>query len=161
MDLVAARVDTSGEAGHPGDAGMKTIAGTMVATASDPLLLDWTKVGGKPAIPCPGMWTTGLSAEQLPGWRGNPAPQDSINLIYDPWTALPARGTGGNDNRLDLSLAMEVADSFRLTLSDAQAQRAAICAAVGRWRQVATRKRISKAEQDEMAPAFQRVPRVS
>jgi len=59
-------------------------AGTMVATASDPLLLDWTKVGGQPAIPCPVMWTTGLSAEQLPGWQGNPAPQDSINLIYDP-----------------------------------------------------------------------------
>jgi len=63
----------------------------------------------------------------------------------------------GNDNRLDLDLAMEVADSFRLTLSDAQAQMAVIRAAVGRWRQVATRKRLSKAEQDEMASAFQGV----
>ena len=26
-------------------------AGTMVATASDPLLLDWTKLGGQPVIP--------------------------------------------------------------------------------------------------------------
>lgn len=85
------------------------------------------------------------------------------------WTLAPAydmnpnpQGSGltlniaGNDNRLDLALAMEVTDLFRLTLSDAQAQMAVIRAAVGRWRQVAARKRISKPEQDEMAPAFQR-----
>ncbi|MBM4163745.1 MAG: type II toxin-antitoxin system HipA family toxin [Lentisphaerae bacterium] len=85
------------------------------------------------------------------------------------WTLAPAydmnpnpQGSGltlniaGNDNRLDLALAMEVTDSFRLPLSDAQAQMAAIRVAVGRWRQVAAHKRISKAEQDEMAPAFQR-----
>jgi len=85
------------------------------------------------------------------------------------WTLAPAydmnpnpQGSGltlniaGNDNRLDLALAMEVTDLFRLTLSDAQAQMAVIRAAVGRWRQVAARKRISKPEQDKMAPAFQR-----
>jgi beta-fructofuranosidase len=59
-------------------------AGTMAATASDPLLLDWTKVGGKPVIPCPVMWQTNLGPEQLPGWQGNPAPKGALNLIYDP-----------------------------------------------------------------------------
>ena len=59
-------------------------AGTMVATASDPLLLDWKKIGGRPVIPCPVIWTTNLSQEQLPGWIGNPTPRDAINLIYDP-----------------------------------------------------------------------------
>jgi serine/threonine-protein kinase HipA len=88
------------------------------------------------------------------GWRLAPA----YDMNPNPQGTGLTLNVAGNDNRLDLSLAMEVADSFRLTLSDAQAQRAAICAAVGRWRQVATRKRISKAEQDEMAPAFQRVP---
>ena len=88
------------------------------------------------------------------GWRLAPA----YDMNPNPQGTGLTLNVAGNDNRLDLSLAMEVADSFRLTLSDAQAQRAAICAAVGRWRQVATRKRISKTEQDEMAPAFQRVP---
>ena len=59
-------------------------AGTMTAVASDPLLLDWNKVGGNAVIRCPVMWKTGLGPGQLPGWKGNPAPKDALNLIYDP-----------------------------------------------------------------------------
>jgi hypothetical protein len=59
-------------------------AGTMAATSSDPLLLDWTKVGGKPVIPCPVMWQTNLGPEQLPDWKGSPAPREALNLVYDP-----------------------------------------------------------------------------
>ncbi len=59
-------------------------AGTMAAVASDPLLLDWTKIGGQPVIPCPIMWETNLGPSQLPGWKGNPSPKDALNLVYDP-----------------------------------------------------------------------------
>ena len=62
----------------------------------------------------------------------------------------------GNDNRLDLALALEAADSFRLTLPEAKAQMAAIRAAVGQWQQVSTRKRLTKTAQSDMAPAFHR-----
>jgi serine/threonine-protein kinase HipA len=86
------------------------------------------------------------------GWRLAPA----YDMNPNPQGEGLTLNIAGNDNRLDLALAMEVTDSFRLTLSDAKGQMAAIRAAVGRWRQVATRKRLSKAEQDEMAPAFQR-----
>lgn len=59
-------------------------AGTMLAVAADPLLLDWKKVGGKPGIACAVMWTSNLGLDQLPGWKGNPPPSDSLNLVYDP-----------------------------------------------------------------------------
>jgi len=62
--------------------GLRT--GTMVAIASDPLLLDWKKVGDKPVIPCSEVWATNLGPEHLPGWKGNPAPKDALNMIYDP-----------------------------------------------------------------------------
>ncbi len=58
--------------------------GTMVAVASDPLLLNWEKLGGRPAIPCPVMWTPDIGGDQLPEWRGNPIPRHSLNLVYDP-----------------------------------------------------------------------------
>lgn len=59
-------------------------AGTMVAVASDPLLMRWEKIGGKPVIPCPVMWTADIGRTQLPEWRGNPIPRNSLNLVYDP-----------------------------------------------------------------------------
>jgi len=86
------------------------------------------------------------------GWRLAPA----YDMNPNPQGTGLTLNVAGNDNRLDLGLALEVAESFRQPLSDAKARMARIQAAVERWRQVATRHRLSKAEQDEMAPAFQR-----
>jgi len=86
------------------------------------------------------------------GWRLAPA----YDMNPNPQGTGLTLNVAGNDNRLDLDLALEAAESFRQPLSDAKAQMARIQDAVGRWRQVAKQHRLSKAEQDEMAPAFQR-----
>jgi serine/threonine-protein kinase HipA len=86
------------------------------------------------------------------GWRLAPA----YDMNPNPQGAGLTLNIVGNDNRLDLTLALEAADSFRLTLPDAKAQMAAIRAAVGQWQQVATRKRLPKTAQSDMAPAFHR-----
>ena len=86
------------------------------------------------------------------GWRLAPA----YDMNPNPQGAGLTLNIAGNDNRLDLALALEAADSFRLTLPEAKAQMAAIRAAVGQWQQVATRKRLTKTAQSDMAPAFHR-----
>lgn len=59
--------------------------GNMVATASDPLLLDWRKVTGTTVIPNPRpIWTTTTGEERMPGVGGNPVPAGAINFVYDP-----------------------------------------------------------------------------
>lgn len=85
-------------------------AGTMVAVASDPLLLDWRKVGGKPVISCSVNWATNLGKAQLPGWKGSPAPKDALNMIYDPcgpWPARPARHPGWSCRHLPLRVPVQ------------------------------------------------------
>lgn len=59
--------------------------GNMVAVASDPLLLNWTKLTGTAVIPnpCP-IWTRTTGAETMPGVLGNPIPPGAINAVYDP-----------------------------------------------------------------------------
>lgn len=59
-----------------------------------------------------------------------------------------------NDNALDLDLAMEVHEYFRLDKADAIDHINNIKASVSKWRQVATKYGISKASQELKAPAF-------
>jgi serine/threonine-protein kinase HipA len=87
------------------------------------------------------------------GWRLAPA----YDMNPNPQGKGLTLNIAENDNRLDLALALEVASSFRLTLSDAERQMAVIRGAVGQWRLMAAQKRLSKTEQDDMASAFQRV----
>ncbi len=59
--------------------------GNMVATASDPLLLDWRKVTGTTVIPNPRpIWTMTTGEERMPDVGGNPVPAGAINFVYDP-----------------------------------------------------------------------------
>ncbi len=86
----------------------------------------------------------------------------------DGWTLAPAydmnpNPQGGgltlniteNDNRLDLSLVLEVAESFHLDLPRAKDVMSAVRLAVRQWRHVATRQGLSKAEQEKMSLSFQ------
>lgn len=89
--------------------------------------------------------------------------------VKDGWTLSPAydmnpnpQGDGltlnitENDNRLDLNLALEVAASFHLDVSRAKEMMGAVRRAVKQWRHVATRLKLSKAEQEKMSLAFSR-----
>lgn len=84
------------------------------------------------------------------GWRLSPAYDVNANPDGD---ALTLNITE-NDNRLALELAMAVAESFRLKITDARKRMKDIRKAVGRWRAAASHIGISRAEQDRMAPAF-------
>lgn len=86
------------------------------------------------------------------GWRLSPAYDMNPNPQGDGLTLNITE----NDNRLDLELALEVAVSFHLALSHAKEMIVGVRHAVKQWRQVATRQKISKAEQEKMALAFQR-----
>jgi serine/threonine-protein kinase HipA len=85
------------------------------------------------------------------------------------WTLSPAydmnpnpQGVGltlnitENDNRLDLNLALEVAESFHLDVARAKEMMGTVRHVVKQWRNVATRQKLSKAEQEKMALSFQR-----
>ncbi|WP_204281930.1 type II toxin-antitoxin system HipA family toxin [Pontibacter burrus] len=61
-----------------------------------------------------------------------------------------------NDNALDLDLAMEVSEYFRLTEERAKEVKEEVKAAVRCWRDIATKYGISKAQQELKALAFQR-----
>lgn len=87
----------------------------------------------------------------------------------DGWTLSPAydmnpnpQGDGltlnitENDNRLDLDLSLEVAESFHLEATRAKEIMGAVRQAVKQWRHVATRHKLSKAEQERMSLSFQR-----
>jgi len=86
------------------------------------------------------------------GWRLSPAYDMNPNPQGDGLTLNITE----NDNRLDPELALEVAASFHLDLSHAKEMMGVVRHAVKQWRQVATRQKISKAEQEKMALAFQR-----
>ena len=88
-------------------------------------------------------------------------------LSNDGWHLSPAydinpieSGTGlklnisENDNALDLDLAMEVHEYFRLDQVKALEIIENVKGTVGRWREVATKKGISKTKQEVMATAF-------
>ena len=86
------------------------------------------------------------------GWTLSPAYDMNPNPQGDGLTLNITE----NDNRLELELALEVAESFHLKLSNAKEMMDMIRHAVKQWRQVATRQKISKAEQEKMALSFQR-----
>jgi serine/threonine-protein kinase HipA len=86
------------------------------------------------------------------GWRLSPAYDMNPNPQGDGLTL----NISENDNRLDLELALEVAESFHLDLLHAKEMMGMIRHAVKQWRLVATRQKIPKAEQEKMALAFQR-----
>jgi serine/threonine-protein kinase HipA len=94
-------------------------------------------------------------------------------LTKNGWTLSPAydinpnpKGTGlklnisAHDNALDLNLAMEVAHFFRLTDDKATTVIQNTVNAVSKWRQIATRYKLSRDEQDRMSPAFRHSWRV-
>jgi beta-fructofuranosidase len=60
-------------------------AGNMVAVSSDPLLIHWEKITGKPVIPipCP-IWKSATGREKVPNWHGHRHPAGAINFVYDP-----------------------------------------------------------------------------
>lgn len=60
-------------------------AGNMVATSSDPLLLNWDKVGGRTVIPQPGpIWEPATGTEAIAGSHGRTVPAGAVNFVYDP-----------------------------------------------------------------------------
>lgn len=58
------------------------------------------------------------------------------------------------DNSLDFQLAFSVIDYFQLKQSEAEAIYQQVIASVDRWRDVASKLKISRSEQEMMAPAF-------
>lgn len=58
------------------------------------------------------------------------------------------------DNRLDFELAFSVIDYFQLSRKDAEAIYREVIDAVDQWREVANQHKISRQEQEMMAPAF-------
>jgi serine/threonine-protein kinase HipA len=86
------------------------------------------------------------------GWTLSPAYDMNPNPQGDGLTLNITE----NDNRLELELALEVAESFHLKLLNAKEMMGMIRHAVKQWRQVATRQKISKAEQEKMVLSFQR-----
>ena len=86
------------------------------------------------------------------GWTLSPAYDMNPNPQGDGLTL----NTTENDNRLDLDLTLEVAASFHLDVSRAEEMMGAVRRAVKQWRHVATRQKLSKAEQEKMSLAFLR-----
>jgi len=84
------------------------------------------------------------------GWRLAPAYDINANPGGDSLTLNITE----SDNRLDLDLALEVAESFRLKMSEARKRIAEIRKAVSTWRTSASRMGLSRSEQEEMTPAF-------
>lgn len=84
------------------------------------------------------------------GWTLSPA--YDINPV-ETGTALKLN-ISNDDNSLDLNLAMEVHEFFRLQEKEAAEIIHMVKASVSNWRKVATRYGISKANQEIKAPAF-------
>lgn len=85
------------------------------------------------------------------GWQLSPA--------YDVNPVTPAQGLHLNitesDNRLDVELAMEVIDYFRVKPARAKAIRQEVSRSVSQWADKAKAIGISRAEQERMVQAFQ------
>lgn len=84
------------------------------------------------------------------GWLLSPA--FDINPVT-PATGLHLNITD-DDNSLDYDLAMEGIDFFQLTQEKAKRVKDEVLSAVGKWNGVATQVGLSRAEQQQMAPAF-------
>lgn len=84
------------------------------------------------------------------GWR--------LSDAYDMNPVAHAEGLMLNitdaDNALDLELAREVAEYFRVSRDDAEEIIGSFQDVVSQWSKVASRAGLSKREQDNMAPAF-------
>jgi len=93
-----------------------------------------------------------FSFEYDGGWTLSPAYDMNPNPQGDGLTLNITE----NDNRLDLDLALEMAASFHLDMSRAEEMMGAVRRAVKQWRHVATRQKLSKAEQEKMSLAFSR-----
>jgi serine/threonine-protein kinase HipA len=88
-------------------------------------------------------------------------------LTNDGWILSPAydinaieTGTGlklnisENDNSLDLDLAMDVANNFRIDLKNATQIKLDVIKSVSNWRMIAKKFGVSKNEQEIMTKAF-------
>ncbi len=84
------------------------------------------------------------------GWELSPA--YDINL--DEYGTGLKLNISEDDNSLDFSLALEVADYFRISTQTANAILEEIKSVVSRWREYATKQGISRREQEEVESAF-------
>jgi serine/threonine-protein kinase HipA len=80
------------------------------------------------------------------------APAYDLNPVAD--AAGLTLNISETDNALDLALAREVAQYFRIKSQRANAIVAEVVTAVRDWRTEAKLARLSRTEQDQMAPAF-------
>lgn len=87
------------------------------------------------------------------GWRLSPA--YDINPI-ETGTGLKLN-ISENENSLDIDLALEVHEFFRLNKAEAMAIVGQVKSAVSKWRELATSYGISKTNQEIKAPAFQAI----
>ena len=84
------------------------------------------------------------------GWVLSPA----YDINPNPKGAGLQLNISADDNALDLNLATEVAPFFRLTENEATAIIQNTVHIISKWRQLATKYKLSKDEQDRMSPAF-------
>jgi serine/threonine-protein kinase HipA len=87
------------------------------------------------------------------GWRLSPG-FDLNPIAFGQGLKLNISET---DNALDLTLALQVAPYFRLTVSTAETILAQVVDVVRRWRAVAERYAIPRSEQEMLADAFRAV----
>ena len=86
------------------------------------------------------------------GWRLSPA----YDLNPVPTGTGLSLNISDEDNSLDLNLAMEVAEFFRLSNKEAKTILDEVVAAVSNWEATATKYGLSRFEQQRMEPAFRR-----
>jgi serine/threonine-protein kinase HipA len=87
----------------------------------------------------------------MDGWRLSPA----YDLNPNPGGQRLALGVNGHDASIDLGLALDVAERYRLPQAKAREILSDMIRSVGAWKPMAKRLRMSKHEIDLMAPAFQ------
>jgi serine/threonine-protein kinase HipA len=84
------------------------------------------------------------------GWRLSPA----YDINPDPYGAGLSLNISETDNSLSFGLALEMAEYFRVSAKESTEILEEVQVAVSTWRTAASEFRISKAEQDKMAPGF-------
>ncbi len=84
------------------------------------------------------------------GWELSPA----FDINPSPSPGGLSLNISETDNSLDLDLVLEVAPYFRVTSSQADVLVKEIVASVRQWRSVAASLNISRAEQEQLSPAF-------
>ena len=96
----------------------------------------------------------GFLYEGQEGWRLSPA-YDLNPVPVDIKPRILTTAINEDDSTASLALAMEVAPYFELEETQAKAIAAQVGKVVGKWRDVAARHGLSKAEIDRMASAFE------